>query len=150
MKPRTLLQGLAGLAAWGCLSGLALVRLWAVLYGRVPGPAILAAAAALEETWKAETGAAVDAANARTMQPAIIKWNANIRKSMPLEAEALAKSALKEVLFAAADGKVYFYDLDNGAEIRIPPLSPMMQTLIDKGGMVNYVKEQLKLRGEAE
>ncbi len=27
MKPRTLLQGLAGLAAWGCLSGLALVRL---------------------------------------------------------------------------------------------------------------------------
>ena len=47
MKPRTLLQGLAGLAAWGCLSGLALVRLWAVLYGRVPGPAILAAAAAL-------------------------------------------------------------------------------------------------------
>ena len=41
-------------------------------------------------------------------------------------------------------------DLDNGAEIRIPPLSPMMQTLIDKGGMVNYVKEQLKLRGEAE
>lgn len=47
MKPRTLLQGLAGLAALGCLSGLALVRLWAVLYGRVPGPAILAAAAAL-------------------------------------------------------------------------------------------------------
>ena len=41
-------------------------------------------------------------------------------------------------------------DLDNGAEIRIPPLSPMMQTLIDKGGMVNYVKEQLKMRGEAE
>ena len=78
----------------------------------------VAAAAALEETWKAETGAAVDAANARTMQPAIIKWNANIRKSMPLEAEALAKSALKEVIFAAADGKVYFYDLDNGAETR--------------------------------
>ena len=48
MKPRTLLQGLAGLAAWGCLSGLALVRLWAVLYGCVPGPAILAAAAALD------------------------------------------------------------------------------------------------------
>ena len=41
-------------------------------------------------------------------------------------------------------------DLDNGAEIRIPPLSPMMQTLIDKGGMVNYVREQLKMRGEAE
>lgn len=39
-------------------------------------------------------------------------------------------------------------DLDNGAEIRVPALSPMMQTLIDKGGMVNYVKEQLRERGE--
>ena len=54
MKPRTLLQGLAGLAAWGCLSGLALVRLWAVLYGRVPRPAILATA---EEITKQEMGA---------------------------------------------------------------------------------------------
>lgn len=39
-------------------------------------------------------------------------------------------------------------DLDNGAELRIPPLSPMMQTLIDKGGMVNYVKEKLRESGE--
>lgn len=39
-------------------------------------------------------------------------------------------------------------DLTNGVEIRIPALSPMMQTLIDKGGMVNYVKEQLRARGE--
>lgn len=39
-------------------------------------------------------------------------------------------------------------DLTNGAEIRIPALSPMMQTLIDKGGMVNYVREKLKERGE--
>lgn len=76
------------------------------------------AATALEEAWKAETGAAVDAANALTMQPAIIKWNANIRQSMPLEAEAQGKSALKEVVFAAADGKIYFYDLDNGAQTR--------------------------------
>ena len=47
MKKTILFQGLAGLAAWGCLSGLALVRLWAVLYGRIPGEGILAAAAAL-------------------------------------------------------------------------------------------------------
>ena len=39
-------------------------------------------------------------------------------------------------------------NLDNGAQIRIPPLSPMMQTLIDKGGMVNYVKEKLRESGE--
>ena len=39
-------------------------------------------------------------------------------------------------------------NLDNGEQIRIPPLSPMMQTLIDKGGMVNYVKEKLRESGE--
>ena len=39
-------------------------------------------------------------------------------------------------------------NLTTGGEIRIPVLSSMMQTLIDKGGMVNYVKEQLKEMGE--
>ena len=47
MKKNILFQGLAGLAAWGCLSGLALVRFWAVLYGHLPGELILAAAVAL-------------------------------------------------------------------------------------------------------
>lgn len=47
MKQRNALRILAGLAAWGCLSGLALVRLWAVLYGHMPGEAILAVAMAL-------------------------------------------------------------------------------------------------------
>ena len=47
MKKHILFQGLAGLAAWGCLSGLALVRFWAVLYGHLPGELILAAAVAL-------------------------------------------------------------------------------------------------------
>ena len=47
MKKNILFQGLAGLAAWGCLSGLVLVRFWAVLYGHLPGELILAAAVAL-------------------------------------------------------------------------------------------------------
>lgn len=47
MKKCTILQGLAGLAAWGCLSGLVLVRFWAVLYGHIPGELILAAAVVL-------------------------------------------------------------------------------------------------------
>ena len=57
MKKSILFQGLAGLAAWGCLSGLALVRFWAVLYGHLPGELILAAAvvlsgAAVLAVWK--------------------------------------------------------------------------------------------------
>ncbi len=34
-------------------------------------------------------------------------------------------------------------DTTNNCVIRIPPLSKMMQTLVEKGGMVNYVREQL-------
>ena len=34
-------------------------------------------------------------------------------------------------------------DRTNNAVIHVPPLPKMMQTLLEKGGMVNYVKEQL-------
>lgn len=34
-------------------------------------------------------------------------------------------------------------DKTNGVTIKVPPLSPMMQKLIDKGGLVPYVREQL-------
>ena len=34
-------------------------------------------------------------------------------------------------------------NLTTGAVIKVPPLSPVMQNLIDKGGLVNYVREQL-------
>ncbi len=47
MNKRHLAAGLAALCAWGCLSGLALIRLWAVLYGRLSGPVILALAVVL-------------------------------------------------------------------------------------------------------
>ena len=35
-------------------------------------------------------------------------------------------------------------DKTTGGKFCVPPLSPMMQTLLDKGGMVNYVKEMLQ------
>ncbi len=35
-------------------------------------------------------------------------------------------------------------DKSTGGEFRVPPLSPMMQTLLEKGGMVNYVREVLQ------
>ncbi len=37
-------------------------------------------------------------------------------------------------------------DLTNGETIKVPPLSPVMQNLIDKGGLVSYVREQLAAR----
>ena len=47
MNQRRLAAVAAALAVWGCLSGLVLIRLWAVLYGRLSGPVILVLAAAL-------------------------------------------------------------------------------------------------------
>ena len=47
MDKRRLAAGLAALCAWGCLSGLALIRLWAVLYGHLSGPVILVLAVVL-------------------------------------------------------------------------------------------------------
>ena len=46
MKYRVVCQSLAGLAAWSCLSGLALVRFWALFRGLLPGWLVLAIALA--------------------------------------------------------------------------------------------------------
>ncbi len=37
-------------------------------------------------------------------------------------------------------------DVTNGATITVPPLSPVMQNLIDRGGLVPYVREQLAVK----
>ena len=47
MDKRRLAAGLAAPCAWGCLSGLTLIRLWAVLYGHLSGPVILMLAVVL-------------------------------------------------------------------------------------------------------
>ena len=47
MNQRRLAAVAAALAVWGCLSGLVLIRLWAVLYGRLSGPVILVLAVLL-------------------------------------------------------------------------------------------------------
>lgn len=47
MKKRKIAAAAAALAAWGCLTGLLLIRLWAVAYGALSGPAVMALAAAL-------------------------------------------------------------------------------------------------------
>lgn len=55
-----------------------------------------------------------------TGQPAIVKWSKELRLAMNITEEKKAVSPLKEVIFAAQDGKVYFLDLDDGAATREP------------------------------
>ncbi|MHC1787007.1 MAG: PQQ-binding-like beta-propeller repeat protein [Christensenellales bacterium] len=55
-----------------------------------------------------------------TGQPAIVKWAKDLRPMMNLAPEKKEVTALKEVIVAAQDGKVYFFDLNDGAATRQP------------------------------
>ena len=53
-------------------------------------------------------------------QAAIVKWAREVRQAMPLYEDFRNTAALREVIFAAQDGKVYFLDLETGAATRDP------------------------------
>jgi len=55
-----------------------------------------------------------------TGQPAIIKWSVEVRNGMNIKDDKKDVKALKEVIFAAQDGKVYFLDLADGQPTRDP------------------------------
>ena len=53
-------------------------------------------------------------------QPVIVKWYSNIRSMMNLEMAAKETAALKEVIFPADDGRIYFFNLDDQTYSRDP------------------------------
>ena len=53
-------------------------------------------------------------------QPAIVKWTKEVREMMNLTEEAKATVGLREVIFSALDGNVYFLNLETGEETRAP------------------------------
>ena len=53
-----------------------------------------------------------------TGQPAIIKWSKEIRAATNIAEEKRETSALKEVIVAGMDGKIYFLDLADGEPTR--------------------------------
>ncbi len=55
-----------------------------------------------------------------TSQPAIVKWSVELRDMMNLTAEKKEVKALKEVIVGAQDGKIYFFDLNDGVPTRDP------------------------------
>ncbi len=73
--------------------------------------------------WKAEAGS-VKGASATyygigwTGQPAIIKWSREVRSFTNIEEEKKNTTALKEVIVAGLDGKIYFLDLADGQPTR--------------------------------
>ena len=55
-----------------------------------------------------------------TGQPSIIKWSKEVREMMNIYEDKKAVSGLREVIFAAQDGKIYFLDLATGEATRDP------------------------------
>ena len=55
-----------------------------------------------------------------TGQPAIVRWNAQTRRNMNIRDDKKAKDGLVEVIYAALDGKIYFFDLEDGEFTRDP------------------------------
>ena len=51
-------------------------------------------------------------------QPAIVKWSPEVRNMMNIYPSKKMKEYLKEVIYATLDGKIYFFDLDDGKPTR--------------------------------
>ncbi|NLD35056.1 MAG: PQQ-binding-like beta-propeller repeat protein [Clostridiales bacterium] len=55
-----------------------------------------------------------------TGQPAIVKWSVELREMMNIAEAKKDVKALKEVIAAGQDGKIYFFDLNDGVATREP------------------------------
>ena len=53
-------------------------------------------------------------------QPLIVKWYKNIRELMNIDEEYRTTTAMKEVIYPANDGRIYFIDLDHQLYSREP------------------------------
>ena len=96
--------------------------------GRQPDGTVhltLADATQLTQVWAVETGSLKG--KSRTYygfswanQPVIEQWARRVRQDMPLLDGKNDKTALKEVIAASLDGKIYFLDLEDGSKTREP------------------------------
>ena len=73
--------------------------------------------------WTAEAGSVKGASSTYygigwTGQPAIVKWSKEIRESTNIVDEKKYTTALKEVIVAGLDGRIYFLDLADGQATR--------------------------------
>jgi hypothetical protein len=76
---------------------------------------------ALEVAWSSPMGGIASYYGAGWPgQPAIVKWTKEVREMMNLTDEKKAVTALKEVIMASQDGKIYFLDLADGQPTRDP------------------------------
>ncbi len=62
-------------------------------------------------------------------QALIVQWHLELRKLMEFSPEKQDKQSLREVIFPSNDGYIYFFDLDDGLETRVPLASKTEQEI---------------------
>ncbi len=55
-----------------------------------------------------------------TGQPVIVKWPDDVKNMMNIYADKKAKAGLVEVIYATMDGRIYFFDIEDGKSTRDP------------------------------
>lgn len=80
----------------------------------------------LEKVWQKSNGNIIDYTGYNwtgvgwTGQASIITWDDDIKNIMNIYDEKKQKDGLTEVIYATLDGKIYFYDLEDGTATRAP------------------------------
>ena len=87
-------------------------------------------------------------------QPVIVKWAAEVRRMMNISEAKKETTALREVIFSAQDGKVYFLDLTDGEETRPPinigyPLRSSVSVSTRGFPMISFGQSISKLKNKA-
>lgn len=85
----------------------------------------------MEQVWSFAVGSANGFAGATwTGQPLIVTWEGQTLKTLGVRDEFKAKDSLNEVILCAADGNIYFYELETGNRTRetIAVNAPMFGT----------------------
>lgn len=106
-----------------------------------------------EKLWSFRTGKLSWGGGAGwTGQPAIIQWPADVRQIMNIKEEFKSKADFTEVVYASLDGKVYFFELESGAQTRTPidiknPIKGSV-SLDPRGYPILYVGQGINETGE--
>ena len=84
-------------------------------------------------------------------QPSIVKWDSTLRRQMNIFEEKIEKEELVEVIYGTMDGKVYFFDLEDGIFTREPinidnPIKGSV-TIDPRGYPLLYVGQGVNYKG---
>lgn len=108
----------------------------------------------LRRTWEQTVGSLGSwTGTGWTGQPLIVRWSDEVRPVLGVSDEFKQKAGFTEVIYAAMDGKIYFFELETGAKTR-PPIDvgvvlKSTPCLDPRGWPVLYVGQGIQTTNES-